>query len=114
MLRTLDEVQAAWDTTIDLIKCDVEGAELLVFPGRHEAPPRCRPIVFCEMLRKWAAKFAYQPNDIIALLATAGYRCFAVTTGKLVGVPAVDEKTQTTNFFFLHEEGHAHLLDVRI
>jgi FkbM family methyltransferase len=113
-LRTLDDVQAEWDTEINLIKCDVEGAELFVFQGGMEAIARCRPIIFCEMLRKWAAKFAYHPNDIITLLASAGYRCFAVENGSLVGAPRVDENTQATNFFFLHEGAHAHLYKTRV
>ena len=112
-LRTLDEVQAEWGTAIDLIKCDVEGAELFVFQGGMKAVAKCRPVIFCEMLRKWSAKFSYHPNDIIALLATAGYRCFAVNEGKLVAVPQVDEKTEATNLFLLHEEAHAHLLGAR-
>jgi FkbM family methyltransferase len=112
-LRTLDDVQAEWRTGIDLIKCDVEGAELMVFQGGMKAIAACRPIIFCEMLRKWSAKFNYHPNDIIALLTTAGYRCFAPEEGRLVAVPAMDEKTEATNFFFLHEEAHAALRGVR-
>jgi FkbM family methyltransferase len=112
-LRTLDAAQAEWGTAIDLIKCDVEGAELLVFQGGMKALARCRPVIFCEMLRKWAAKFEYHPNDIIALLATAGYRCNTAANGRLVPVALVDEKTEATNFFFLHEDAHARLVAVR-
>jgi FkbM family methyltransferase len=109
-LRTLDDVQAEWGTPIDFIKCDVEGAELFVFQGGMKALATCRPVIFCEMLRKWAGKFDYHPNDIIALLATAGYRCFTAEEGKLVSIPMVDENTQATNFFFLHEDAHRDLM----
>ncbi len=113
-LRTLDAIQTDWLTPVNLIKCDVEGAELMVFQGGMKAIAVCKPIIFCEMLRKWSAKFGYHPNDIIALLATAGYRCFAPEGGRLVAVPAVDEKTEATNFFFLHEDAHASKRGVRI
>jgi FkbM family methyltransferase len=113
-LRTLDEVQAEWDTPIDFIKCDVEGAELFVFQGGMKALAKCRPVIFCEMLRKWAKKFSYHPNDIIALLKTAGYRCFAAADGKLAACPVVDDNTEATNFFFLHEEAHRDLAHARL
>ncbi len=106
-------MQAEWNTAIDLIKCDVEGAELFVFQGGMKAIAKCRPIIFCEMLRKWAAKFAYHPNDIVALLRDAGYRCFAAENGTLVEVIRVDDTTQATNFFFLHEQAHTRLLATR-
>jgi hypothetical protein len=52
---------------VDFIKCDVEGAELFVYQGAKATLMQQKPIVFTEMLRKWAAKFDYHPNDIIAL-----------------------------------------------
>lgn len=113
-LRTLDDVQQEWDTPIDFIKCDVEGAELFVFQGGMRAIAKCRPVIFCEMLRKWAAKFNYHPNDIIKLIATAGYRCFAAENERLSPCPVVDENTAATNFFFLHEDAHRHLMQTRI
>ena len=35
-----------------------------------------KPIIFTEMLRKWAAKFGYHPNDIINYFSNFGYNCF--------------------------------------
>lgn len=62
---------------IDFIKCDVEGAEYCVLKGGVETISKHLPIVFTEMLRKWAAKFGYHPNDIIQLLKEFGYQCYA-------------------------------------
>jgi FkbM family methyltransferase len=91
---------------IDFIKCDVEGAELLVFQGAIEVLQKDRPIVFTEMLRKWSAKFDYHPNDIIKLFKNISYNCYSLREGKLVPFYSMEEETIETNFFFLHKEKH--------
>ena len=92
---------------IDFIKCDVEGAEYFVFQGGLETIKRNKPIVFTEMLRKWAAKFDYHPNDIIDLFKSFGYNCFYSSKGKLIAIDLILEDTIPTNFFFLHSHVHA-------
>jgi len=92
---------------VDFIKCDVEGAELFVFKGALDTIRKFTPVVFSEMLRKWAAKFGYHPNDIINLFKDCGYDCFIAREGRLVQFSIVDEATAATNFFFLHPEKHA-------
>jgi len=91
---------------LDFIKCDVEGAELLVFQGGYETIKKYKPIILTEMLRKWAAKFNYHPNQIISFLKDLGYRCFIPHNGQLKVFFEMDENTVETNFFFLHEENH--------
>ena len=92
----------------DFVKCDVEGAELFVFQGAVETLRRHRPAVFTEMLRKWAADFHYDPNEIIDLFRGLGYRCYSITDqGKLREFQRMDESTVETNFFFLDPQRHA-------
>jgi len=91
---------------IDFIKCDVEGAEFLVFKGGIEIIKRDLPIIFSEMLRKWSIKFNYHPNDIIAFFRNLGYDCFVLRENKLLKFLSVDENTVDTNYFFLHREKH--------
>jgi hypothetical protein len=62
------------------------------------------PPVFAELLRKWAERFGYQPNDVIALMGELGYRCFRISGTALVAVSAIDEATTETNFLFLHPQ----------
>jgi hypothetical protein len=90
-----------------LIKCDVEGAELMVFRGGAETIATAKPIVFTEMLRKWAAKFGYNPNEIIDWFAALGYGCYTVRGSRLEVFGAMNEATAETNFFFLHRVAHA-------
>ena len=91
----------------DFVKCDVEGAELLVFKGGLETLRAHRPAILTEMLRKWSAPFGYHPNEIIDLLAGLGYRCLTLRAGQLVPFAHMDESTVETNFFFLHPSRHA-------
>lgn len=106
-VRTLDDFVRETGARVDFIKCDVEGAELFVFQGGEQTLRRDRPMVFAEMLRKWAAKFGYHPNDIIAFMRQIGYQCFVRHGDGLAAFPAMDDQTNDTNFFFLHPEVHA-------
>ncbi|MFM2360975.1 MAG: hypothetical protein RLY16_2968 [Bacteroidota bacterium] len=110
-VKRMDDYVKANNLTIDVIKCDVEGAELFVFEGGLQTISEQQPIIFCEMLRKWAAKFNYHPNDIIQLLATAGYQCF-VNNGKdqLAILKEVTPETTQTNYFFLHPNKHQSII----
>lgn len=94
-------------TRLDFVKCDVEGAELLVFEGGLETIKKYTPIIFTEMVRKWTRKFDYHPNVIIKLLADLGYYCFFIENEKLVKFSFMDEEMLETNFFFLHKNKHA-------
>ena len=91
---------------IDLLKCDVEGAELMVMQGATRLLSQDRPVLLLEVLRKWSRAFGYHPNDLISLLAQYGYACFGVGKGSARLITAVDEDTLETNYLFL-TEAHA-------
>ena len=107
MVKKLDDFVEDQGSCINFIKCDVEGAELLVFKGGINSIRRYKPIVFAELLRKWSAKFNYHPNEVIALFRSYGYSCFTAHEDKLVGFDVMDDQTTETNFFFLHKEQHS-------
>ncbi|MGE4232307.1 MAG: FkbM family methyltransferase [Bacteriovoracia bacterium] len=91
---------------LDFIKCDVEGAELLVFKGGLKTIEQFKPIVFSEMLRKWSAKFGYHPNQIIELFSNLNYECFAIGDQNLRKIAIIDEDTPETNYLFLDKNKH--------
>jgi FkbM family methyltransferase len=104
-VSTLD-IWSANKAKIDFIKCDVEGAELLVFKGAIETIKRDKPIVFSEMLRKWTSKFDYHPNEIIHLFKSLGYSPYVISDRSIKPFTLVDENTIETNFIFLHDQEH--------
>ncbi|HYC49719.1 MAG TPA: FkbM family methyltransferase [Gemmatimonadaceae bacterium] len=87
---------------LDLLKCDIEGAELLMLRGGMDSIARFRPVIFLELLRKWSKVYGYHPNDVIALLAKVGYQCFAIGDDELVPIASIDDETTSTNFLFTH------------
>jgi FkbM family methyltransferase len=105
-VKKLDDFVYENRYSVDFIKCDVEGAELLVLKGGIETIKRDKPIIFMEMLRKWTSKFNYHPNDIIKLLTNEGYRTFTAKKNRLLEFFNMDEDTVETNFFFLHSYKH--------
>jgi FkbM family methyltransferase len=109
-VETLDAFVERTGLVPDFIKCDVEGGEFNVFRGATRMFERHKPMVFTEMLRKWAARFGYHPNDIIALFRTFGYECFVLREGTLHSFPAMTEETVETNFFFLHTQRHLEMV----
>ena len=110
-VKRLDEFVSENNVYPDFIKCDVEGAEFLVFQGGYETIKKSKPIIFSEMLRKWTAKFNYHPNQILGFLKNLGYRCFIPDNGQLKEFFEMDENTIETNFFFLHKEKHMNQLE---
>lgn len=106
---TLDEWAANHRVTPDFIKCDVEGAELLVFRGGQRLLEQHKPAVFAELLRKWSKPFGYHPTDMIKFFSSIGYDCFAVGESGVRRITEVTDATPETNYAFLHREKHADL-----
>jgi FkbM family methyltransferase len=105
-VTTVDDFIAQGGTVPAFIKCDVEGAELFVFKGAKQLLTNNRPVIFTEMLRKWARKFDYHPNDIIRYFAELNYSCFIIRGEKLLPFDSVEENTADTNYIFLHKQNH--------
>lgn len=98
---------------IDLMKIDVEGAELGVIRGAIDSIAVSRPTIFVELLRKWMMPFGSSPQDVSELLTKLGYLIFEITDEKLREVSIVSEKTPATNFVFVHESRTGHLEVIR-
>lgn len=94
----------------DFIKCDVEGAELLVFRGGIKTISKHKPIIFTELLRKWSKPFGYHPNDVIKFFDELGYQCFAIGSGRNRLINEVNNGTIETNYAFLHKISHVEMI----
>lgn len=110
LVLTLDQWCTNQAVVPDFIKCDVEGAELLVFRGGEQTLRTHRPVVFAELLRKWSKPFGYHPNDMLAFFRRLNYRCFAVGSIGVREIAEVTDETVETNYAFLHVERHQDLI----
>jgi FkbM family methyltransferase len=63
----------------DVIKIDVEGAELAVLEGGYSLLGEARPIVIFEHVAQAAALYEAQPQDVWDLLGGLGYDIFSIT-----------------------------------
>jgi FkbM family methyltransferase len=82
---TLDAyVETAGIDSLGFVKCDVEGAELLVLRGASRTIRRFRPLLFLEVSRHWTAGFSYEPVEIARFLESLGYSRFFLVTDRLL------------------------------
>lgn len=109
-VQTMDHFSQVNNVNVDFIKCDVEGAELLVFQGGINTISRDKPIIMAEILRKWSEKFNYDPNDIFLLFKKLGYEAYTADGLILTLFDRMNTNTKETNFFFLHSDKHADLI----
>lgn len=105
-VTTVDDFISQGGAVPAFIKCDVEGAEFLVFKGARKLLANQRPAIFTEMLRKWAGRFGYHPNDLIRYFSELDYSCFVIRGDKIWPVESVNGDTPDTNYIFLHQENH--------
>ena len=82
-----------------VIKIDVEGNELNVLLGSLETIRRAKPVIVIELLRKWMRTFDTHPQQVVDLLSSYGYECFAIGS-ELRRITFIDEDTEETNFIF--------------
>jgi FkbM family methyltransferase len=61
---------------IDFVKCDVEGAELLVLRGASLTLRRCQPKLFLEIDDRWMRSFGWNTTDVFRYLREIGYSYF--------------------------------------
>lgn len=109
---TLDLFCTRNELAPQLIKCDVEGAELMVIQGGEKTIVAHKPVILIELLRKWSRQFGYHPNDVLTLLGEHGYQAHTLSDDGLNSCATIDEDTPETNFVFLHRQQHHHLLSV--
>jgi FkbM family methyltransferase len=71
-VRTIDSYNF---DSVDAIKIDVEGSELLVIEGAKDTIDRCRPSVQVEIVPKQCKLFGYDPQSLYDFFAARDYVC---------------------------------------
>jgi FkbM family methyltransferase len=91
-------------TRLSLIKCDIEGAELLAFRGAARLIETHLPPVICEINPWFLDGFGLKVEDLIGFFTSRGYQLYSYTWAKrLVPVGALSDIVED-NYVFLHSD----------
>lgn len=71
---TIDSFSHRHNVLPDVIKVDIEGAELWMLKGAEQVITKCRPIIFLEINTFNLRDYPYGPIDIITYLQEINYR----------------------------------------
>jgi FkbM family methyltransferase len=85
-VRQLDGIlKSSGTTTVDMIKIDVEGAELRVLKGALDTLKRFRPTILMELLESALRKQNTSSDEVLDFLKNIGYRIwtFDDSTGRI-------------------------------
>lgn len=105
--NTLDNYLNEKNLWPDFIKIDVEGAEKKVLKGFEKSLLNSdhKPILFLEILRKWARKFGYEASHFFDEIISYGYDGFTFCEENILkSCKSLDENTLETNFLFLPKD----------
>lgn len=83
-------VEAQRPARIDVVKMDVEGAELQALRGFAAGLREFHPVVVCELCGAWTRAFEYEPGAVLEELKRAGYSAFHLVTGRGDLAPLTD------------------------
>lgn len=75
---------------LDLLKIDIEGAELLALEGARGLLERFSPAVIVEVTPRFLAAFDSSVEELFILMASFGYRAFRIDETELVPVGGGD------------------------
>jgi FkbM family methyltransferase len=88
--RTLDEVVAAHGLErVDVVKCDVEGAELLVIAGAGRVLDELRPVLIVEADDAHQRRYDATAQDVVDAVVAHRYRVHRYRRGGLEPVPGI-------------------------
>ncbi|HEY7157299.1 MAG TPA: FkbM family methyltransferase [Gemmataceae bacterium] len=82
LVRLDDYLQANPVPRIDLMKIDVEGAEVRVLRGARKTLERFRPLIVFEVCPAWLAKMQTNPTELFTELVGHGYSIHPLPPGR--------------------------------
>lgn len=85
---------------VTFIKCDVEGAEMMVFKGGKALLSKCHPAILCEIEERHTKRYNYTPQALFIFLKNLGYRPFIFISDRLMPIQGIQESI--INYIFIH------------
>ena len=102
---TMDEYMTENDIqNLDFIKCDVEGAELLVYKGGLNTLKKYKPVVYTEIREQFTQRLGYSAKEIFNLFFDLGYKAYICNEA---GIRSNEVKTYTDeaqDYLFIPDE----------
>ena len=100
--RPLDQVvEALGLRRVDLVKVDVEGAELGMLAGAERTVSAFRPMLLIEIEERHTARYGHTPDAVIAWFAERAYQAMVYRDGRLRPVEGVVEGAR--NYLFVSQ-----------
>lgn len=86
---------------ISFIKCDVEGAELLVFKGAEQTLKEYMPTIFTEIDGSYTQRLGYTPAELVSFFMELGYDVNRVVkNGEQLSLDPVKSYTEPGDYLF--------------
>lgn len=100
-IKTLDDLLLDEVERVDVIKCDVEGAEYLALRGAEKILRRDMPDLVLEIDRRFTPRFDYEARELFDYLTGLGYTWKWYAEDGLREATDIDQAlSQTNNFLF--------------
>lgn len=99
--------------SVDFIKCNLAGAELLFLKGAINTLTRLYPVVMIKIIEEWCQKFDYSGQLILDFMNKNGYSCYLVCNGKLKLIESFStEDNNGSSFLFIHSTRYEEILEL--
>lgn len=91
-------------TNLSLIKCDIEGAELLAFRGAARVIESHHACVICEVNPWYLEGFGLRLEELVAFFHDRGYRMYRYTPEKTLAEVTSLANVVDDNYVFIHDD----------
>jgi FkbM family methyltransferase len=89
---------------LSLIKCDIEGAELLAFRGAMRVIDQHRPCVICEINPWFLDGFGLRLEELVGFFSDRGYRLYRYASERRLAAISSLADVVEDNYVFIHPD----------
>ena len=93
-------------SSVDAIKCDIEGAEYFALKGAKDTIKKFKPIVLIEIVESWCNRYNYKPIVIFDFMKDFGYSYYKIKHDGKIEIESgniFSDVEEASNFLFVHK-----------